>query len=314
MTDLCDVPGMKEWCEPKDIREWAGRMVSFRSAVLILIVAGVLVSELRFGWVEQIAGRYLLATNSRRPEYGAVWETGNKTAQARKTLEELVKVRLSSQREARGADSLNAISKKLTSEQGAMISASHFIDIYNRLSPRISRKILPPYQLLMLSSESEWERTYFEKSADGMGAYLLNTENRVLHHIRIDYNLLQEIELEAGTHANSLESLDNFTARSYLASDFFAALLTLDDEARKAALPEPFLLLREKGRLIKAGISDEVKDGYIELGFELETPQGRRIVIISGHEWAVWQLRERLEKLDFDPAAGVDETLKRSRP
>lgn len=300
MMDLCDVPGMKQWCDPKDIREWAGRIISFRSVVLLLLVAGILVSELRFGWVEQLIGRYLLSTNSQRQEYGAVWETGNRTDRARRALEELVQVRLTSQREARGADSLNALSKTLTPEQGAMISASHFIDIYNRLSPRISRKILPPYQLLMLSSESEWERTYFDKTADGLGVFLLNTDNRVLHHIRIDRSLLEEIELEASAGKDALDNLDNFTSRSYPAAEFFTALLSLDEDARKAALPEPFSLLREKGRLVKAGISDEVKDGYIELGFELDTQKGRKVVIVPGHEWAVWQLRELLEKKAFE--------------
>ena len=51
-------------------------------------------------------------------------------------------------------------------------------------------------------------------------------------------------------------------------------------------------------------ISDETQSGFIELGFEFHNGTERRVVMVQGHEWAVWRLRSNLEGLDTDNGSG----------
>ena len=59
---------MPTWSQPEDLRSWLGRGFSLRGGVLLLAVLAILISEVRFSWVEILMGRYLAATNGHRPE------------------------------------------------------------------------------------------------------------------------------------------------------------------------------------------------------------------------------------------------------
>lgn len=284
-------------------------MVSFRTTFLVLMVSGLLVSELRFGWVERIAGEYLHAVNHWRPESGRVWDYGKHKTAAIKTLEEIARVRLSSQQEARRANSIGTLINGLAEDQGMMISASHFLELYGKLSPLYAGDLISPYELLNFASSGEWERSYFEKvGGQDVGVYLLNHENMVLADFIISAKRLKEMDSAGTSHITSLESMDQFSGRIYSASDFFQAALKLPDDVRKAVIPEPLNLIRINGRILKASISDEVKNGYIELGFEMEAGDARRVVVVPGQEWAVWQLRKRLENEGLRSRNRMDDT------
>ena len=47
---------------------------------------------------------------------------------------------------------------------------------------------------------------------------------------------------------------------------------------------------------MRVGISDEAVSGFIELGFEVINGSQRKVILIKGHEWAVWRLRAHLEE------------------
>ena len=78
---------MPAWSEPQDLKTWMMRGLSFRGTVLFLSVVAILISEVRFSWVEVLVGRYLAVTNSHRPESGNVWEQGRLKQVATQTLE-----------------------------------------------------------------------------------------------------------------------------------------------------------------------------------------------------------------------------------
>jgi hypothetical protein len=77
---------------------------SFTVAVLALLL-----TELKFDWLERGVGATLVSTNAERPESGAIWEKGHKTQAARTTVERLATDREAYQRMARNAGSLNEI-------------------------------------------------------------------------------------------------------------------------------------------------------------------------------------------------------------
>ena len=286
---------MMEWAEPKNMKEWSQRVFALRPVVLTLVICSIMVLELRFDWVERALGAYLVTTNAARPESGAIWEKGHRTRTARKTLEKLVTDRQNSQREARNAETFTQIAANLSADQGAMLSAGRFRRLYLKLPPGVSREIISAYDLLKIAGGGNWRRTYFEKNGQGLTAYLLDDQNRVLRQIEFPSNILLQMKVESTPVVETLEELPSFKNRIYPASRFFDALSGFPDETRRNMVLNPEALLEPTGRIDRVGISDEAESGYIQLGFEFVSGTRRQVILARGHEWAIWQLRAKLE-------------------
>jgi hypothetical protein len=289
-----------EWSDPTDFKDWANRIFSFRSLFIGLLLLMVMVSELRFDWLEQAVGAFLVTTNAGRPESGIIWEIGNQTRTAQKTLEQLVSDKQSSQREARSATSFKRIAATIEPDQWIMISPDRFRFLYLKLSPETAEEILPSLELLALITDKQWDRTYFEKDGKGLKIYLLDKNNRVLKQLGISPDLLYYMEQSEMELAESLDYFQKFDNRIYPADRFFQGLQSLDETVQKGVLPRPENLLRVPGQIIRVGISDEALSGFIELGFEIESGTQRTVLLLQGHEWAVWRLRSILERQEIE--------------
>jgi hypothetical protein len=285
---------MKDWAEPKTFREWTRRIFTLRPLLLTFLFLGVMISEMRYDWIEALAGDYLVATNDHRPESGAIWEIGHQTTVARKTLDKLVTDKEATRREARDADNFAQIAKSIMPGQGIIVSTELFRKLYLSLPPEIAASIESPYKLLALFNEKKWDRTYFEKEDNNLSIYLLDPQNRVLHQLLIPAGILKQIDPEGIPRFESLEAVPGFANRIYPADKFFAVLDLLPEDVRRGIIPHPEVLLGNSGRIRRVAISDEVVSGYIEIGFEIGTTN-RRVIVIRGNEWAVWLLRSRLE-------------------
>jgi len=287
---------MIDWFEPKNLSEWSRRVFALRPALMILLVGCLVVLEMRFDWMERTLGAYLVTTNSARPQSGAIWEKGRQTLTAQKTLEKIVTDRQASQREARSAETFSQVAAGLTDGQGVMLSAENFRHLYLRLPREAAREVIPAYELLKISSQGNWRRTYFEKSGSNLVVYLLDTDNRVLHRIDVPAGGLLQLEREDNPTVEALEDLANFKNRIYAAERFFEALAALPEEIRRNVILNPETLLKPSGQILRVGISDEAAAGYIELGFEFALGDRRQVIVVQGQEWAVWRLRSYLEE------------------
>jgi hypothetical protein len=293
-----------QWFEPDNFSQWVKRVVSVRSFVLWFSIITILVCELRFGWLEQVLGAYLVSTNPKRPETGAIWDAGQKTRTALATLEEIVNSRQSSQRDARGAESLTQIVSGLTPDQGVMISQEHFRTLYNKLPSVLSQEILSPYGLLQLSAQGRWSRAYFNKSGEELKIYFLDQHNQVLRQVTISADLLYLVERGEVAIDGSLDALADFAGHIYPADRFFDALDSLPDDIRRGILPQPLTLLQIDGRIVKVGISDEVQAENVGIGFEFEQANARKVVLVQGRQKEVWKLLSMLEQT---PAAAASQ-------
>jgi hypothetical protein len=295
-----------DWAEPKNLRVWIARSLSLRPILTILLIFGILFSELRFDWMEQMMGSFLASTNAGRPESGAIWEINRQTQTARKTLEQIVTDRQASQREARNAGSFIEISANLAPDQGVMLSPDDFRRLYLALPASIAQAIISPFEILKVFSEDRFTRTYFEKQGNGLQVYFLDPENRVLRRLQIDADLLALIAQSEQDVEGALDSFPKFKNRIYPADQFLSALESLPDDSRRNVLPQPERLLAVAGRIVRVGISDETISGNIELGFEINAGALTKTVFITGREWAVWQIRAKLEGKKADAAPFFD--------
>ena len=287
---------MTDWAEPRDFREWAKRIFGLRSILTVILIGCILILEMRFDWMERILGAYLVTTNFERPETGSIWEKSHQTRTARQTLEQILTDRQALQREARSAETFTQIADNVSTGKGVMLSADHFRKLYLRLTPAIAQEIISPFELLELASDGRWHRTYFEKFGIGLMIYLLDDSNHVLQQLELNSALLSFLKRSEMALAESLDQLPIFKNRIYPADRFFNALTDFPEDVRRSMLPHPETLLGASGQIVRVGISDETLSGFIELGFEILSGTQRQIVLVRGHEWAVWRLRSHLEE------------------
>lgn len=283
------------WSEPVNLNEWVKRVFAIRPLLVCLIILSIMISELRFDWMERTMGAFLVSTNSRRPESGAIWETGRQTRKARKTLDQIVSDRQTSQQETRQAESFKEIAATILPDQWVMISPDQFRRLYLQLNPETAARIISSFDLVQLINREHWDRTYFEKDGDGLNIYLLDTENRVLQQLTISPNLLYGMGESQVKVDISLEEMLQFDSRIYPADRFFQALDRLKDGVRRDVLPQPDQLLRYPGRITRVGISGQDVSGFTELGFEIESATQRMVILMNGHEKAVLELRSILD-------------------
>ena len=300
---------MPTWSQPEDLRSWLGRGFSLRGGVLLLAVLAILISEVRFSWVEILMGRYLAATNGHRPESGNVWEQGRQRQVASETLEQMVTQQLSAQREAREATSLSQLIDGLADGRGTMISADHFKTLYSRLPEAVGQSLFSPILMLRISADKSWDRVYLERENGKVGIYLLDRGNNVLSYTSLGDQQLEAASGETPMLGGSLDDQPEFAGRVYPAERFFTALNTLPPETQRAVLPHPGAILAVEGTPVRIGISDEVTADMIRIAVEMQTPEGRQILLTSGQEWAVWQVRMLL-----DPRLATPPSQKRRWP
>jgi hypothetical protein len=285
--------------------------ISLRGVSVLLVLLALLISELRFSWLEILAGHYLAVTNAHRPESGAVWEQGRLKQAATQTLEQMVTQQLTERREAREATSLTELVDGLDSGQGTMISAEQFKGLYAKIPESVSRALFSPMFMLRILAEKSWDRVYVEKENGQVGIYLLDSNNNVLSYTTA--NGQQLTATVAGRHfvKGRLEDHAEFEGRIYPADRFFMALDTLSTETQAGVILRTDALLTAEGRPLRVGISDEVKADLIRIGVEMETPQGTTILLMEGKEWAVWQVRKLLEPRL--PKRSYDKTFSKQR-
>lgn len=286
---------MADWTEPRDFNDWMRRVFSLRPMLLIFFVVIFVVSEFRFDWLERVVGNYLISTNTERPQHGAIWDKGRQARVAQKSLAEIIDDRQSTQREARNAASFVQIAQQLSPEQGVMLSVENFRSLYLELPPEVSRDIISPFKLLGLISEGRWRRTYLEKSGSRLTAYLLDSGNRVLQRLIISEDAVMRPDPGEISQVEALEEMPNFANRIYPAEKFFQALNAFPIEVQQSMVLEAERLLKAAGQIVQVGISDEASSGYIDIGFEIIDGPRRMILLLRGHEWAVWRLRSYLE-------------------
>lgn len=284
-----------QWYYPVNLKAWMRRMVALRSVVLLMAMMAVAVTEFRFDWIEGLVGNYLSTTNASRPELGAIWDQGHQTDSAKQALSQYMSQVQTVQREARRAASLGQVVAGIDADQGAMISADHFIELYLKLPPILSHEIISPFTLLAYINSSKWRRTFLERQDQQLTVYLLDDHNQVLHRLAIGPAMLGHIQRGEVAIQTSLYHLADFAAHIYSAVEFFTALNSLSESERKGIIAEPEDLLRISGRIVRVGISDRSSGETVDLGFEVEDLDDAKVILVQGRTDDVRRLIAVLE-------------------
>lgn len=280
---------------PNSFKASFARLMAPRCGVVLLVVAGLLATEFRFDWLESAIGRYLVTTNSMRPESGTIWEQGHQSDQARQALSQYTDQRREAQQEALQAVTMGQVVAGVTDERGAMISASRFVELYLKLPPVLSHEIVSPYILLNRLSGGQWQRTFFERRDRQIAVYLLDRHSQVLHRFDVGPGLVELIQRGEVAIQTGLNQLSDFAANIYPADQFFDALNRLSPEEREGVIAHPEELLRINGRIVHVGISNDPSGDAVDLGFEVEEAGGTKVILTQGRVRDVRRLQWELD-------------------
>lgn len=275
--------------------------------VLASLVFAFFLTEFRFNWIEILTGRYLVTTNSARPQSGAIWDQGQQSRLARETLADFMSQRQSAQREARLATTLGQVVEGLGSGGGAMISADHFVELYLKLPPVLSDEMVSSFTLLSQLSGGKWQRVYFDLQADQLHLFFLDGQNQVLHRVSIGSSLLAHIKRGEVAINSRLDQLSDLAGHIYPADRFFSVLDTFPPDVRKGVVPHPEDLLRASGNLKRVGISADGFFDTVDLGFEVDSAQGPKVILMQGRCDAVRQIQRVLDGGRFFQWPGLRE-------
>jgi hypothetical protein len=283
---------------PPTLMGYRKRLLTSRSVVVALVFILALSTELHFNWIESLAGAFLLSTNDRRPESGAIWEQGHLSESAQNALSQHMNRRQDIQREVRRAASMGQVIGGIEAGGGAMISAAHFLELYRKLPPVLSQEIASPYALLAYWSSEKWQRTFFDFQGAGLAIYLLDAHSQVLRRFDIAADLVDHIRRGEVAIQTGLDQLGDFSNHIFPAERFFAALNALPASVREAALAQPADLLKVSGTIRRVGISSISSAGAVDLGFEVEDAGVLKVILTQGSTAAISRLRWVLEHRD----------------
>jgi len=284
---------IQQWYEPLNFTEWLRRAFSVLNIAVFLITVFFIFSEFRFDWVENIVGSYLTATNESRPETGAIWEAGKQTASAKKSLKQIISKKEDTRRNVHQASTFAELVSAILPGEWVTLEKNQFKSLYLALEKSTALNMIEPAQLVWLLSGSSLNRIFCEGFPGGIQLYFIDSENRVIKQIVLKKKEILESRVKPVS--GKLSEMDGFQGRIYPAENFFAALFKLPPDIIPDLMADPESLLKQDGRIVKMGIWNEAKNGYIKLGFEFETKAGRQVVFIKGREWAVWQLSLNLK-------------------
>lgn len=278
------------WYSPLTARERMKRLFSFLNLGLAIFIALFIFSEFRFDWCETLLGKYLAATNAFRPETGSIWKTGRQTMEASRFLNDIVQKKQQATRKVEQASSFSELSSAVLPGEWITLETDHFKTLYRSLPQQAAWKLISPARLVWLLSGQDLDRIFCEGLVDGMTVYFLDNQNRVIHQMTVSRETITRMETGQEPIALSLDEIDSFSTRIFPAHYFFEAVFSLPEAMIPDLMMNPGPLLDEPGRLTRVGIGNEARAGVIDLGFEFEHNGRKRVVLVRGREWAVWQL------------------------
>jgi hypothetical protein len=257
--------------------------------LLLLLLVIVIWMELQGGIFERMGGKVMVWSNAHRPRLGRVWEYQSASASALEKLEKLATEQKQIRRELLTLQDFSALSQQLTGGGMLIISREKFLELYQKLPKIFAQRISTPRKLLEYTTNSSWYRTAFAGRNDGLDLYFLNANNYVIEKVSLStnyFNLLQRW----GTKLNGdLESDLDFNGRVFSAEEFISAWSQIENSPEQDALSEE--LLKTGTEMTKVGISRQLNDGLVEIGFLYAN--GRTILFSIEDNFAL-QLLEKL--------------------
>lgn len=284
---------MPNWYGAFTPGEGLKRTFSLVNLMVAAVVLSLGAAELRFDWIEKLAGQYLASTNDGRPETGGMWESGRHAVNAHQSLNRIIHQKQEALKTARESETFADLAGELGPGKWVNLDKRQFKALYDGLRGAVSQSLLDPVRLLWLLNTEAVDRIFCEGRLGGLKVYFIDKDNRVVHQLDLDTAALLEGP-DRNLVRGSLDQVAEFSGSIYRAGDFFNAVFRLPGDMVEGLVPDAQVLLDQEGTLSRVGIGNRAEKGYIRLGFEYVRLGEPVVIQVQAREWAVWQLNQVL--------------------
>jgi hypothetical protein len=213
-----------------------------------------------------MAGNYMRWSNEDRLKAGRAWEYQSLTHSTLKQLDQLVTEQEEIRRELENPYDFATLPIQLTGGKSLTLSRERFLELYNKLPELYSFRLGSPVKLMELTTNTGWNRVVFVGAIAGIDLCYLNEDNYILERVTLPEEFFQDLAHWGAEMTGNLVSNPDFSRRIFSASEFFRALNSMNNPEREMSFFRE--LLNYKSTLLKVGISRQIRDGLVEIGFQ----------------------------------------------
>jgi hypothetical protein len=269
---------------------------------LIGLLCLFVVAEFRWDLAERWVGSYLEWHNDRRLRIGAAWESFDRTVHAVGKVDTLVgqlRIRAS---EVESLNNLAQIPKLLSPRGGISVSKEQFLSLFQGLSPYLWQEWMPAKDLLQMTQQRGWARSYLWWDGGTLDIYLVDRHNGVLYRRSVPGDWLEVAGMHRQRNAGVLDESGEFHRRIYPADRLWQVLEDLDEELVEQLMSAQGL--QSGYPLVQIGLSNLAVGGLGVIGLEFSLPEGtviERVVVRDDDLWEFGVLLERGWKREASP-------------
>ena len=259
--------------------------------------------------LERAAGRYLNRLNEHREPWGTSWERQRKTQQAVRKIEEETAASSRLQSEAAAAAGFADLLVLLPDQGGVPLSPQKFVLLYKSLPEPLRETLITTDELSQLYLSGNWQRTSVWRRDDGMIAYLIDAQNKVVADVNLSRGLLDAAAAFGRRTPGKLAENPGFVGHIYPASRFFSALGRMPDSDRSRLFLSASVLLELPNNASLVGIAAAGGQEFAMVGFEMDGDGGAAVIAYPAEaglvENLVWTLsNEAPDSLGSSPESG----------
>lgn len=257
--------------------------------------------------MERAAGRYLNRLNENREPWGTSWERQQKTQKATRKIEEEAAASSRLQSDAAAAAGFADLLALLPDQGGVPVSPPKFVQLYKSLPEPLRERVISSGELSELYLSGSWQRTSVWRRDEGMAAYLIDAQNKVLTDVALSRELVDAAAAFGRRTTGRLDNDPRFAGRIHPADRFFAALGQLPETDRARLFLSPGALLELPANATRVGIAVSGGSEFVVVGFEVTGEGGVAIITYPADaglaESLVWSLAgEEPDTLNQRPA------------
>jgi hypothetical protein len=238
----------------------------FATTLLTILVVILLLLELGGDVFERMAGNYLRWSNESRPKAGRAWEYQSLAHSTLKQLDSLVTEQEEIRRELQNPSDFAILPDLLSGGKSLTLSREKFVELYDKLPDLYSFKLGSPIKLMELTTSTGWNRVVFVGAITGVDLCYLNDDNYVLERVTLNPDYFQDLSRWGADMRGNLVSNPDFSGRIFSVGEFFRALNSMKNVERELGFFQE--LLNYNSALLKVGISRQIRDGLVEMGFQ----------------------------------------------
>lgn len=286
---------------------WWQRIFNPKFLIFIVLIIIFIIIEGVFDVIEIGLGEIVALTNSKRPRYGAIWEREINGEHAVERLQNIIQEAPPTETPFIQIKSLEDLVQITQKTPVAKFSKEDFLEFYSPLPYDLAQRIIPPYELLILKDNDNWQQCSVSRTEVELRIYLLDGEDQLIRDCYIPLASAENYSKRITFRQPDINEFEEFSGRVVAAKEFYQAFNSLPISTKIYIMNDPMQLIRWNDSLQKVGISRYIENGSVSIGFQVQSNLTRELFRFQASEIAASRLIERLNNVITDKFLSMPE-------